>query len=180
LPRCAGPKTFGEAYAPHGLARGRFGCRTGDPESSCTTCASGVDVVLTNGRSGDEPGAVQVSIAAAENADGQGRKPTTQLLRPRGHAMPDPRDAEVGDFNGDGKDDVAAIFAAPAELVIWLGAENAALAEASQKLALDDCPAAQLAVADGDADGTDEVILICSPRTSPVLRHCVPQLTSQP
>lgn len=108
-----------------------------------------------------------------------------------------PRGVEVGDINGDGRDDIAAIYTSSEEIRVWLGGGNAVPGEIGQRpgsteggrIKLNECgamcpgrlrcfPFQRFAVADLDSDGKAEVAAVCVPDVDgprPVLKWFVPQ-----
>lgn len=108
-----------------------------------------------------------------------------------------PRGVEVGDINGDGLDDIAAIYTSSEEIRVWLGGGNAVPGELGQRpgsgaggrIKLNECgtmcpgklrcfPFQRFAVADMDGDGKAEVAAVCVPDVDgprPVLKWFVPQ-----
>jgi hypothetical protein len=109
-----------------------------------------------------------------------------------------PRGVEVGDINGDGLDDIAAIYTSSEEIRVWLGGGNAVPGELGRsrstpeeggRIRLNQCgascpgrercfPFQRFAVADLDADGLAEVLAICVPDQDgpkPVLKWFKPQ-----
>lgn len=112
-----------------------------------------------------------------------------------------PRSAEVGDFNGDGIDDVAVLYTGTEEVRVWLGSLRQApgeIGEQKQKrgdgttgrIRLTNCqgtcgpsekcfPFQRFAVADLDGDGRSEVLAVCVPENgnsaSPTLKWYIPK-----
>ena len=91
-----------------------------------------------------------------------------------------PRSAEVGDFNGDGRDDLAVLYAASEEVHVWLGGGNRGPGEVEQGIVMaqtsaDRCfPEDRFTVGDYDRDGRDEIVVVCRTDTGPRIRRWVP------
>jgi hypothetical protein len=85
----------------------------------------------------------------------------------------DPQSIQTGDFNGDGAADFAVLFRDLKEVRVWLGSGAGAFTESSRARYASgdaDCIAGvDFAAVDLDADGRDEIALVCDPTTAPRL-----------
>lgn len=109
-----------------------------------------------------------------------------------------PRGVEIGDINGDGRDDIAAIYTSSEEIRVWLGGGNAVPGEIGRapgvdeggRVKLNECgamcpgrlrcfPFQRFAVADLDGDGKAEISAVCVPDVDgprPVLKWFAPEI----
>lgn len=178
FPDCAGPTLLERAPLVRDIEAASFGCDPNSPEEKrCgAPCSAGRDLVVVAGSAqGIFEGDVIVLLALDEEVTSTGRSQSNYRLRPPDlSADIDALEAESGDFNGDGFDDLAVLYGGPGEVRVWLGAGNGALSLSPAKI--EGCPAGKLAVADFDGDGADEIALLCR-ENNYEFRRCVPEST---
>jgi hypothetical protein len=182
---CGGSVRFGDLVPVRDVVRGRFAC---DPFRDASSCAPYEDVVVVSAKSlgggtFDDPGIVRVVFGGPGDVAALGagalRPGASVELGPlafAGRSQPrDPRAAEVADFNGDGFDDLAVLYAAGSEEVhVWLGGGRRGLGEVAEGVVLERCPSSlepastctplkRFATPDLDGDGRAEVVVVCDP-----------------
>lgn len=191
---CGQPSRFGGLVPVRDLGHGYFQC---NPFIGADNCEGLEDVVLIEAKmlgSGtfDDPGSIRVVYGtdADLSLDDQIFEKTGASIeltaRPLRREDPhDPRTVRVGDFNNDGYDDLAVLFGASEEIHAWLGSGNRGLGEVTKGIDLHECPVAAsqdgkcsplryFTLADLDANGTKEVVVICDPQSNARLRRYNP------
>lgn len=174
---CGTAALIGEAFEARDVRAARTRCRADD-----ASCAARDDVLILG--TVDFPGAPDTPVLRViygdealitedrERFDRPGVQSAYFPSQAAGEARArDPRALELGDFNGDGRVDVAILFRGLAEVRVWLGSATGAFTESSRARfgELDEgCVAStDFAPVDLDGDGADELVVVCDPTVSP-------------